>query len=88
LLEIGFTAVEEDFTEEVVDIIWSSHIEILSAIQARNVAAAEVAVTRHSMTGNLENKRLMERWRAAQNKNNIESNRSSSLPISVIGSKL
>lgn len=73
LLEIGFTTAEEDFNEEVVEVIWSSHIEILNAIQARNVAAAEVAVTRHSMTGNVENKRLIERWRQSYAKKLTES---------------
>ena len=72
LLEIGFTTLKEDFNDEVVEVIWSSHIEILSAIQARNVAAAEVAVNRHSMTGNVENKRLIERWRMAHDKKMLE----------------
>ena len=34
-LEIGFTTLKEDFNDEVVEVIWPSHIEILSAIQAR-----------------------------------------------------
>lgn len=72
LLEIGFTTLEEDFNDEVVEVIWSSHVEILTAIQERNVAAAEVAVTRHSMTGNIENKRLIERWRIAHEKKMME----------------
>jgi GntR family transcriptional repressor for pyruvate dehydrogenase complex len=72
LLEIGFTAMEEDFGDEVIEVIWSSHIGILTAIQERNVAAAEVAVNRHSMTGNVENHRLIERWRAAHDKKMME----------------
>jgi len=79
LLEIGFTTAEEDFNEEVVEMIWTSHVEILTAIQARNVAAAEVAVNRHSMTGNIENKRLIERWRKAYDRRLTESGPSNPL---------
>jgi DNA-binding FadR family transcriptional regulator len=80
LLEIGFTAMEEDFSEEVIEVIWSSHIGILTAIQERNVAAAEVAVNRHSMTGNIENHRLIERWRSAHDKKMMEGMTSAPTP--------
>jgi GntR family transcriptional regulator, transcriptional repressor for pyruvate dehydrogenase complex len=62
LLEIGFTTPKEGFDETIIDMIWSSHAEIFAAISARNVAAVDVAIERHSMTGNLENKRLKELW--------------------------
>lgn len=66
LLEIGFTTPQEGFDQAIVDMIWASHAEIYSAIAARNVAAAEVAIERHSMTGNVENKRLKELWGVAR----------------------
>ncbi len=68
LLEIGFTTPEEGFDEAIADMIWASHSEIFAAISARNVAAAEVAIERHSMTGNLENKRLKELWGVTRQK--------------------
>lgn len=68
LLEIGFTTPREGFDQAVVDMIWASHAEIYAAITTRNVAAAEVAIERHSMTGNLENKRLKELWGVARHR--------------------
>ncbi len=60
LLEIGFTTPDEDFDQSVIDVIWSSHVEILTALQAHDPAKAVLAVDRHSMTGNVENKKLLD----------------------------
>jgi DNA-binding FadR family transcriptional regulator len=66
LLEIGFTTTKDHFSEAVARMIWGTHAEIYEAIAARNVAAAEVAVDRHSKTGDLEGSRIQELWEAAR----------------------
>jgi DNA-binding FadR family transcriptional regulator len=66
LLEIGFTTTKDDFGDVVATMIWDSHAEIHAAIVARDPAAAEVAVDRHSETNKLESNRLQELWEAAR----------------------
>lgn len=66
LMEIGFTATQDEFNDALAQVIWDSHVEIYQAIVARDIVAAEAAVERHSKTNTFELERLQKILESAQ----------------------